>query len=57
MIDYGPVQSWNKYRFVQKGEFENDLSKMMSSKEGMDGVKQEMLTEATETQSNSQSQC
>lgn len=39
-----------KYRFVHKGQFQNDLSKMISNKEEMNWARQEMLTEAIEGQ-------
>lgn len=46
-----PLSSdWEKYRFVHKGRFQNDLSKMISNKEEMNWARQEMLTEATEGQ-------
>lgn len=48
-LDYVGTQSWDKYRFVQKREFENDSSEMLGDKHEMDWAKQEMLTDAVET--------
>lgn len=47
-LDYVSAQSWDKYRFVQKREFENDSSKMLGDKQDMDWAKHEMLIDAVE---------
>lgn len=47
-LDYVGAQSWDKYRFVQKREFENDSSKMLGDKQEMNWARQEMLIDAVE---------
>lgn len=47
-LDYIGAQTWDKYRFVPKTEFENESSKMLGDKQEMKWAKHEMLIDAVE---------